>query len=736
MNTAAPTIDDSTHLAGVHLAVGAEHGAVLELVPALRQPRPVLVEDFAADTACVRPEALRAERVVSESARHTLHEPVTELPTRVVFLDRVGRALRGAAGKAPRCAVLLIGLDRFKVINETLGHRAGDDLLRAVAGRFRSALRPSDAFAHLNGDLFAVLCARVGGEREALERAEALTATLAAPLWVNETEIFATATTGIAVPADATATAESLLQNAEVALHRGKRRGAGRCEISGDDWRRRLGERMHLESELRRAVEDDQLRLAFQPIVSLADGRIAGVEALVRWHHPERGVVLPAEFIPLAEGTGLIAPIGAWVLRESCRALARWSVRHPGVELPYVAVNISARQLAGDLPGVVGGILARTGIDPRRLVLEITEGAIMERTASPAAVLQELKALGVGIFLDDFGTGYSSLSRLKHVPLDGLKVDRSFVSGLADGAQDLHIVEAVLGIAAALGLDVVAEGVESGEQAERLLDLGCGLAQGFHHARPMSAHAFGEMLTHGMPRATSVAHGDGPVAGAPVSSSRTASGHGRSGAPEGSGDCNGDTVTLGEAAEALGVSGSTLRRWAEHGRILTTRTAGGHRRFAVSEVSRLNAARGAASRGGVRPIPPPAAALGSLAGLLEADGARVAHAATRALYPTAPAGWFAGEAAAGAITRWSRSLASCARCGDYRLSEVATLALSRRAEMAGATLLERHSFVESFGDIVLRALAARDVDRAERDAVRRLFVSLRQALLAARSAGA
>jgi excisionase family DNA binding protein len=490
-------------------------------------------------------------------------------------------------------------------------------------------------------------------------------------------------------------------------------------------------------AELHRAVEDDQLRLAFQPIVSLADGGIAGVEALLRWHHPERGVVAPAEFIPLAEETGLIAPIGAWVLQETCRTLARWSVRHPGVELPYVAVKISARQLAcGDLPGVVGGILARTAIDPSRLVLEITERAIMERTASPVAVLQELKALGVGIFLDDFGTGHSSLSLLTHLPLDALKVDRSFVSALAEGAQDLHIVEAVLGIAAALRLDVVAEGVESVEQVQRLLDLGCGLAQGFHHAHPMGAHAFDEILAHGMPRATSVARGDGPVAGGPVSSSPTAPAHGRSGGPEGSEGRDGDTVTLGEAAEALGVSASTLRRWAESGRIPTMRTAGGHRRFAVSEVSRLNAARGVASRGGVRPIPPPAAAVGSLADLLEADGAGMAHAATRALYRTVPAGWFAGESAAGAIDRWIRSLASCARGGDYRLSEGATLAISRQAEMAGATLLERHSFVESFGDTVLRALAARNVDRAERGAVRRLFVSLRQALLAATSAGA
>ena len=490
-------------------------------------------------------------------------------------------------------------------------------------------------------------------------------------------------------------------------------------------------------TELRRAVEDDQLRLAFQPIVSLAGGRIAGVEALLRWHHPERGVVPPAEFIPLAEETGLIAPIGAWVLREACRTLARWSVRHPGAEIPYVAVNISARQLAGgDLPGVVGGILALTGIDPRRLVLEITEGAITERTASPVAVLHELKALGVGICLDDFGTGHSSLSRLKHLPLDALKVHRSFLSGLAEGARDLHIVEAVLGIAAALRLDVIAEGVESVEQAERLLDLGCGLAQGFHHARPMGAHAFDEILTRGAPRAAPVARGDEPLAGAPVSSPRTAPAHGRSGGPGGPEAGDGDTVTLGEAAEALGVSASTLRRWAESGRIATTRTAGGHRRFAVSEVSRLNAARGVASGGGVRPIPPPAAPLGSLAELLEGDGADVAHAATRALYRTVPAGWFARESAAGAIDRWIRSLASCARCGDYTLSEGATLAVSRQAEMAGATLLERHSFVESFGDAVLRALAARDVDRAERGAVRCLFVSLRQALLAATSAGA
>jgi diguanylate cyclase (GGDEF)-like protein/excisionase family DNA binding protein len=745
---------------------------------ALRERRPVVVEDFGADSGCVWPEPLRAEgvhsgivvpiagpgtepygllavhwraprhiaaaeaalvdalafvvdaclqreRAAREIHRRASHDPVTDLPNRMTFLERVGQALRRDGDERRRCAVLLVGLDRFRVVNETLGHRAGDDLLRAVAHRLRGTLGRHDTLARLSGDLFAVLCEAVGGERGALARAEALGAALAAPFWVEETEVFATATTGIAVATVDTQSAESLLQDADAALYRGKRRGSGQCELSGDDSRRWVGGRLRLETELRRAVEEGQLRLAFQPLVSLGDARVVGAEALVRWHHPERGVVPPGDFIPLAEETGLIVPIGAWVLQEACRELARWSARHSEEELPYVAVNVSARQLAnGDLPRLVERVLARTGIDPARLVLEITESVLMERTASPVTVLQELKALGVGIYLDDFGTGYSSLSRLKHFPLDALKIDRTFVAGLPAEGQDLHIVEAILGIASALDLDVVAEGVETFEQAECLLRLGCDLAQGFHFARPMSGQAMAELLSAGLPPLLRV-----PARDTAPASRRAADAGIERGAEAVAAD--GETVTLGEAAEALGVSASTLRRWAGTGRIRAVRTPGGHRRFAVGEVRRLNAALGRASTRSVRPIAPPAAPLHCVAGLLDSDGAELAVAAARALYRAGATGWFADQPRGGAVAHWIGSLATAARSGDYAIAEDCTLELGRQAEMAGTTLLERHGFVEVFGDAAVRVLASREVPRSDRAAVQRLFVSLRQKLLSA-----
>jgi diguanylate cyclase (GGDEF)-like protein/excisionase family DNA binding protein len=666
--------------------------------------------------------ALHRERAADDIRGRALHDPLTGLPNRLLFVDRLEQVLRRTAGEAAPVCVLLIALDRFRVINETLGYGAGDELLRAVTTRLRARLGATDTLARLSGDLFAVACDGVDGEREALTRAEDLTEALAAPFWVEETDVFVTATVGIAVAGDDTRDAEGLLRNADVALFRGKQHGGGHCELFGRDQRRRLVDRLRLEADLRRGVDDGQLRLAYQPIVSLEDARIVGAEALVRWEHPQRGMVSPADFIPVAEDTGLIVAIGAWVLEEACRQLVRWSARHPDSEIPYISVNVSGRQVAeGDFPGTVAAVLARTGIDPARLVLEITESVLMERTASPVAVLEDLKDLGVRVFLDDFGTGYSSLSYLKRFPIDAVKIDRSFVSGLAEGGHDVRIVEAILGIATALGHDVVAEGVETPDQVEMLLDLGCQLAQGFHFARPMSATAIDGLLRSGLELQLPARSGDRLLSRAPAAPAETPAAE----------PSPGETVTLGEAAQALNVSASTLRRWAESGRIEAIRTPGGHRRFSVSEVSRLNAARGSTQRRVVQPLAPPVQALDPLREMLDVSGFDLAGAATRALYggDQSP-GWFSEPDAEAPVRAWIAALASCCGRGVYGGARDSTLTLTRQAQLGGATLLERHAFVELFGEAALRALASATTERSVLAATRRLFVSLRQGLLA------
>jgi diguanylate cyclase (GGDEF)-like protein/excisionase family DNA binding protein len=680
---------------------------------------------FLETLALVVSASLHGARADGEIRHRAMHDALTDLPNRLLFLDRLGHALRRTPDDAPVAAVLLIGLDRFRLINESLGHRAGDELLRAVAARLRDRLGSGDTLARLGGDLFAVVFEDVDGEREALARAEAVTDALAAPFRLEETEVFVSATIGIAVATPDAETPDAVLREADVALYRAKRQGGGHCELFGRDSRRRLLDRLHMETELRRGIDDDQLRLVHQPLVSLEDSRIVGAEALVRWEHPERGIVMPTDFIPLAEDTGLILPIGAWVIEEACRQLARWSAAGLAAELPYIAVNVSGRQLVeGDLPAVVARALRRTGIEPSRLALEITESVLMERTASPTAVLQDLKALGVRLVLDDFGTGYSSLSYLKRFPLDALKIDRSFVSGIADRGHDLHLVEAIVGIATALGLEIVAEGVETCEQVEILLDLGCQVAQGYHFARPMPAAGFQDLLRSGLQLEIAARPDHRPAPRTPGAPAQPVAETPMAG-----------TITLGEAAEALGVSASTLRRWEEGGRIHAVRTPGGHRRFTVAEVTRLNAERGTAPARTVRPIAPPAQPLDVLRALLDQRGTDVAAAAARALYGAdGPPGWFAGEDAVGPLKRWIWALVSACRSGDYAIAHESTLALSRHAHLAGASLLERHRFVELFGDVAIRALVPRDVEREKVAEARRLFVSLRQGLLASASA--
>jgi diguanylate cyclase (GGDEF)-like protein/PAS domain S-box-containing protein len=412
------------------------------------------------------------------------HDHLTGLPNRALFLQRLHDMI---AQGGSEIGVLFVDLDNFKVVNDSLGHGAGDRLLVVVAERMRRVLRPDDMIARFGGDEFAVTIGSPGGAGAARAVAERLAGALRAPIELDGHQRFVTASFGICSVPAAAADPEAMLRDADAAMYRAKELGKARCEVFDTSMRDRAVERLDLEGSLRHAADRGELRLLYQPLVELATGRIVGAEALLRWEHRERGMVMPSTFIPIAEQTGLIVPIGAWVLEEACRQAARWC-RERDRELS-IAVNVSPRQLATpDFAGVVGAALARSGLRPELLCLEITESAVMADPAAATAVLERLKAIGVRLAIDDFGIGYSSLSQLKALlPVDTIKIDKSFVDGVTAEGEDRAIVDAVLRLAGGLGLAAVAEGVESADQVDALLALGCTLSQGFHFARPQTS---------------------------------------------------------------------------------------------------------------------------------------------------------------------------------------------------------------------------------------------------------
>jgi diguanylate cyclase (GGDEF)-like protein/PAS domain S-box-containing protein len=457
-------------------------------------------------------------RPEDQLAWRATHDALTGLPNRSLFLDRLEMTLARLGRDPALAAVLVVDLDRFKEVAERFGDDAVDRLLVAVAGRLRSILRPSDTVSRFGSDEFAVLCPDLAHERDAVRLAERMTAGLATPFAISSREathpmrfadstpptsavggqeIVVSASIGIALTGSRTRRAESLLSDADTALQRAKHRGGGIYELFDETVRAQLIERLELEQALRQAVDADELRALYQPIVSLKEGRLVGVEALVRWDQPGRGQLLPAEFVPFAEETGLIVPLGAWVLAESCRQAARWRANGPRTLPPTVHVNLSPRQFAEPhLIDLVAGALADTGTDPDRLCLEVTERALAANPASAATTLKRLSALGVHVSVDDFGTGYSSLASLQYLPLSSLKIDRSFVARLDLDPSDDAMVAAVIGLGHTLGLTVIAEGVETPRQLAKLDQLGCDYAQGYLFARPETASRVGELLGH------------------------------------------------------------------------------------------------------------------------------------------------------------------------------------------------------------------------------------------------
>jgi diguanylate cyclase (GGDEF)-like protein/PAS domain S-box-containing protein len=436
-------------------------------------------------------------RFEAELAHQATHDALTDLPNRALLLDHLELALARAQRDGHLVALLFLDLDRFKTVNDTLGHDAGDALLIATAERIREGLRPADTVARLGGDEFVVLCEDVHDEHHAVSIAQRILSVIeSTPFVIGGVEVPTTASVGIALsPGGDAAHPEALLRDADAAMYRAKEHGRARLELFDESMRRRAAQRMQLADELAAALDEGQIVVHYQPCVDLASGVVNAVEALARWEHPTRGLLPPGEFIALAEETGLIVGLGLRVLSAACTQGRRWQ-DELGDAAPRIHVNLSARQLTtANLPLLVQGVLDASGLKPSSLCLEITESVLMDDAQVSIDVLGHLKRLGVVIAIDDFGTGYSSLSYLRRFPVDVLKVDRSFVDGLGPDEEDSAIVAAIVNLARTLELEAVAEGVETAEQLELLRRLGCGGGQGFYFSRPAPPEVVREVLT-------------------------------------------------------------------------------------------------------------------------------------------------------------------------------------------------------------------------------------------------
>jgi diguanylate cyclase (GGDEF)-like protein/PAS domain S-box-containing protein len=437
---------------------------------------------------------------VEEQLIHAaLHDHLTGLPNRALFMDRLGSALKRSRRRTKDTfGVLFLDLDRFKVINDSLGHLAGDEVLRAFAGRLVDCLRDGDTVARLGGDEFAVLLEDLQEPSEVDRVAERILKALEVPFQVEGHEVFTSASFGVALSDTGYERPEEVLRDADIAMYRAKAEGRTRRVVFDPDMHTHAVARLHLESDLHRAVERDEFRLHYQPIVSLSSGQLEGLEALVRWMHPKRGLVMPDQFLPLARETGLSRAIGRWVLGEACRNLRLWQDQSPIASTVTVSVNLDGEQLASDeLLGQVEETLAATGLAPHSLKLEITEGMLIENPEFANRLLNRLRDQGIGLHIDDFGTGYSSLSQLHRFPVEALKVDRSFVGRMKGSGDELEIVRAIVALAHNMGLVVIAEGVEGVEQLRELQALGCESAQGYFFARPLPPEAVEERFSRG-----------------------------------------------------------------------------------------------------------------------------------------------------------------------------------------------------------------------------------------------
>ena len=463
---------DNTHFwADINtVPIRNEHGQVTHFVSVMR-------------------EVTERKNAEEQLRRNAFHDPLTGLPNRLLFTERLTQIIsRSKQIPGRKFAVLFLDLDRFKVINDSLGHMVGDQLLIAIARRLETCVKRTDIVARLGGDEFTILLDDIQTEDAANHVAERIHQELALPFTLNGYEVFTTVSIGIALSTTDFNHTEDLLRGADIAMYRAKASGKACHEVFDTEMHNEAMRQMQLENDLRRALERGEFRVYYQPIVSLTTGRLAGFEALMRWQHPERGLVSPGDFIPIAEETGLILPMGEWILMEACRQLSDWQKKYPQYRRLSMSVNISSRQFSqrGTID-LLKNVLEKTGLNPALLKLEITETAIMENTETAMEILLALKKMGVQLSVDDFGTGYSSLGYLYRFPMDVLKIDRSFISRVDTDGEKLELVRTIITLAWNLGMDVIAEGVETTKQLAQLKMLKCEYGQGYLFSKPMSA---------------------------------------------------------------------------------------------------------------------------------------------------------------------------------------------------------------------------------------------------------
>lgn len=436
-------------------------------------------------------------KLVEEKLAHdALHDSLTGLPNRKRLMARITRSLERLQKSSDHpFAVYFIDLDRFKLINDTLGHQAGDDLLLKITERLEYSVRPSDMVARLGGDEFVILVEDINDEKQLVPIAERVLKELREPVTIAGQQVYSGASIGIVLGSADYERADDLLRDADLAMYRAKAKGKGRFEIFDPKIHSGALSLLQLEIDLRRAIENKEFVLNYQPVFALNSEVIVGFEALIRWHHPIRGVVPPNDFIPIAEETGLILPIGRWVLHEACQQLRRWQEKFPEADSLIMNVNLSARELdQKDLISQVKKILKETKLNPKCLKLEITESVIMKNAEQAIKTVKELQEMGVKVSIDDFGTGYSSLSYLHRLPIDTLKVDRSFINRIGGDDEHAEIIQTIIKLASNLGMDVIAEGVESEEQLNFLKNMNCEFGQGYYYSKPVDSFAAFEMV--------------------------------------------------------------------------------------------------------------------------------------------------------------------------------------------------------------------------------------------------
>jgi len=420
------------------------------------------------------------------------HDPLTGLPNRALFMDRLQHVITASQRRpdTPNYAVFFLDMDRFKIINDSLGHTIGDQLLIVVGRKLADCIRPGDTIARLGGDEFAILLEDISDPAYTVNVAERIGKKLALPFDIKGHEVFTSISIGIALGSESYERPEQVLRDADVAMYEAKGRGNASYEIFDAKMHANILDRLQLVADLRGAVDHKELVLYYQPIIDLKTQQMTGFEALVRWNHPTRGLIYPMEFIPLAEEQGLIYQIGSWILHEACRELKLLQVRYPSQPPLSMSINISSRQFSQqDLVGMLSGFLTETGVDPRTVILEITESMIMENIDTAVETMKRLRNMGVQLHIDDFGTGHSSLSYLQLFPVSALKIDRSFINKLTANGDNQEIITYMVSLAQSLNIDVIAEGVEMEHQLANIQSLHCGYGQGFLFARPMAFQA-------------------------------------------------------------------------------------------------------------------------------------------------------------------------------------------------------------------------------------------------------